>query len=243
MNSFSAWMTLGTLSALAALALGGAASRTRVSAPPSDAVPARTLRALYGLRPPEQLNVAHSALVLVDFQEEFFRGRLPLPEGPAAVAVAERLVSWARAAGVRVVHVRNVVARADSLLFAPGSLGSQPLPELAAAPGELVVIKALAGAFSRTDLDAQLRQRGIDTLIVAGLMTHLAVATTVNDGMVLGYHVLVVSDATATRALPGAGGFDAVDAPTLQRAALAALADRAADVVDSRALLGLSLSP
>lgn len=237
------WTTLGTLSLAAALALGWAVWRTPDSAAQGDRPPSLTVRALYGLAAPDELSVAHTALVLVDFQEEFFHGRLPLPDGPAALRAAARLVRWARAARVRVVHVRNVVARADSLLFAPGSLGSQPVPELAEAPGELIVIKTLAGAFSRTDLDAQLRSRGIDTLIVAGLMTHLAVATTVSDGMVLGYRVLVAADATATRALPGAGGLAAVDAQTLQRAALAALADRAADVLETRALEALHLRP
>jgi nicotinamidase-related amidase len=115
-------------------------------------------------------------------------------------------------------------------------------------PGNLVVRKRMAGAFSRTSLDADLRARGVDTLIVAGLMTHLAVFSTANDAMVLGYHVIVAGDATATRALPGAASTtgdreaEVVDPTVLQRAALAAMADRAADVMLARAVMALPVS-
>ncbi len=101
----------------------------------------------------------------------------------------------------------------------------------------------MAGAFSKTGLDAELRARGIDTLIVAGLMTHLAVLTTASDGTVLGYRVIVAADATATRALPGAPDGPTLDAPTLQRAALASMADRVADVLTNPAIIGRPVLP
>lgn len=102
--------------------------------------------------------------------------------------------------------------------------------------------KSLVGAFSRTSLDADLRGRGIDTLIVAGFMTHLAVLSTASDAAVLGYHVLVAADATATRALPGAAGQGSIDATALQRAALAMLADRVADVLLVHDLVALPVT-
>jgi hypothetical protein len=60
---------------------------------------------------------------------------------------------------------------------------------------------------------------------------------------VLGHRVIVAADATATRSLPGAGGQRGVDAVTLQRAALASMADRAADVMPSRAVVRLPVMP
>jgi nicotinamidase-related amidase len=94
---------------------------------------------------------------------------------------------------------------------------------------------------SRT-ADAELRARGIDTLIVGGLMTHLAVLITATDAAMLDYRVIVASDATATRALPGAGGEAGVDAQTAQRAALDIMADRVADVMRARAILALPVA-
>jgi nicotinamidase-related amidase len=100
----------------------------------------------------------------------------------------------------------------------------------------------MMGAFSRTHLDQDLRARGIDTLIIGGFMTHLAVLSTASDATVLDYHVLVAADATATRALPGAGGEKAVDSLLLQRATLAAMADRVADVLRVQELMALNVA-
>ena len=87
-----------------------------------------------------------------------------------------------------------------------------------------------------------MRTRGIDTLIVGALMTHLAVLVTVIDASVLGYHVLVAADSTETRHLPGLPGEPTLDAPTLQRAALATLSDRFADVLHSSEIVRLPLT-
>ncbi|WP_223759403.1 cysteine hydrolase family protein [Myxococcus sp. RHSTA-1-4] len=208
----------------------------------AKAPPVSTLRARYGLTPPTALDPRRTALVLVDFQEEFFSGGLPLPDAPSAVANAQRLLSWARASGLHVVHVHDVTAK-GSPLFAEGSPGAAVRPEVAPLPFEQVVLKKMAGGFSRTDLHERLRALGVDTLIVAGLMTHLAVDTTVRDGLVLGYRVILPSEASATRDLPGAAGGAPVPARVLHAASLAALADRFADVMPTRAVLAIPIRP
>ncbi len=199
----------------------------------------RTLRALYHVKPIDDVDPGRTALVLVDFQEEFFGGRLHLPDAPAAAASARRLLDWARRHGVTVVHVHHIVLRPDSPVFAEGSPGARPVEALASRDGEIVLVKHLAGAFSRTDLDAVLRARGVHSLVIAGLMTHLAVDTTVRDAAVLGYNVVVAADATATRDLPGALGQPVLDRQAVQRVALASLADRFADVLTTDAIVAL----
>ncbi len=64
-------------------------------------------------------------------------------------------------------------------------------------PGDILVRKVRVGAFSTTDLDAQLRERGIDTLILAGISTSGVVLSTVRDASDRDYRVLVLADATA----------------------------------------------
>lgn len=226
------WKTIALVTATASAALGSAKALT----PAAKGAPT-TLRVLYGLKKPTQLLAAHTALLLVDFQEEYFQGHLHLPEGRRAVVSAAALGAFARASGILVVHVRNIATRPGSPIFAAGSATTEIVTQLKPHPADLVLDKSMAGAFSRTDLDARLRSRGIDTLIVAGLMTHLAVHTTASDGTVLGYRVIVAADATATRELPGAAGYAGVDASTLHRVALAALADRAADVMLTESIL------
>jgi hypothetical protein len=60
--------------------------------------------------------------------------------------------------------------------------------------------------------------------------------------MVLGYRVLVASDATATRPLPGARNDPGLDADALQRASLAIMADRVADVMSVQEITALPVS-
>lgn len=199
-----------------------------------------TLRTLYDLPPLSALAPRRTALVLVDFQDEFFHGGLALPDAGAARDHAALLLAWARAAGLQVVHVRNVT-RPHSRLFAPESPHSAIVEALAPRPGELVVTKPTGGAFTRTDLESQLRERGVDTLVIAGLMTHLAVAMTAQDAAVFGFQVIVVADACATRALPSALDGTTLPAAVLHRAALTAIADRFADVLTTSEVRSLPL--
>ena len=64
-------------------------------------------------------------------------------------------------------------------------------------PGDLLVRKTRVGAFSTTDLAQQLADRGIDTLILAGISTSGVVLSTVRDGADRDYALYVLSDATA----------------------------------------------
>ena len=63
--------------------------------------------------------------------------------------------------------------------------------------GDIVVRKTRVGAFSTTDLDEQLRERGIDTLILAGISTSGVVLSTVRDATDRDYRVFVLADASA----------------------------------------------
>lgn len=243
--------SLGTTFLLGSLVLGGCASGAEAGVVASAATPKAgvvapasrpgpTLRELYALPRVERLEPQRTALVLVDFQEEFFHGKLALPEANQAAEHASELLAWARSSGITTIHVRNV-ARPGSVVFAPDSPTISFTPKVAPSGDELVLTKPTGGGFTKTELDAKLRARGIDTIVVAGIMAHLAVALTAADGAVLGYRVVVASDATATRDLPGAAGAPQVDRTTLARASLAALADRFADVLSTAEIIALPL--
>jgi nicotinamidase-related amidase len=64
-------------------------------------------------------------------------------------------------------------------------------------PGDINVRKTRVGAFSTTDLDQQLRDRGIDTLILAGISTSGVVLSTLRDAADRDYRVYVLEDACA----------------------------------------------
>ena len=68
---------------------------------------------------------------------------------------------------------------------------------IAPQPGDVLVRKTRVGAFSTTDLDDQLRQRGVDTLLLAGLSTSGVLLSTVRDAHDRDYRVFVVADLSA----------------------------------------------
>jgi nicotinamidase-related amidase len=125
------------------------------------------------------------------------------------------LTDAAREAGVVVVYVPHRQWRESnydgwrhpgpwqSLLdreavFAEGSWGSEWHPDLAPQAGDVVVQPHWGqDGFANTDLDFQLRQFGLQRIIVAGLLANICVEATARRGAELGYHVTLVRDATA----------------------------------------------
>lgn len=194
------------------------------------------------MAPTSSFDPSRTALVLVDFQREFLDGGLPLPEVAPASARALALLSWARERGLHVVFVQQIAA-GPGPLFAQGSTGAELLAGFEPRADEWLVTKPAAGAFTRTDLARRLADRQVDQLIVAGFMTHLAVDSTARDATVLGLRVVVASDATATRSLPAPDGGDPVDHRLLQRASLAAIGDRFADVLSVDEIVALPVEP
>jgi nicotinamidase-related amidase len=172
-----------------------------------------------------------AVLLVIDHQQEYSAGKLPLDGIAAAVDAIGRLEAAARKAGAPIVHVAQN-GRPGSALFDPDGPMARFIPEIAPRANEPTVIKSLPNAFAKTDLDARLKLTGRTDLIVAGFMTHMCVSATTRAALDLGYRTTVVAGATATRDLPdGAGGV--IEAATVKRVALAELADRFAKVVAS----------
>ena len=181
------------------------------------------------------VGLREAALVIIDAQEEYRSGGLPLSGIAAAVERLAALLAAARAAGTPVIHVVHQ-GRAGGL-FDLAAPGGAVLAELQPLPGETVIAKGLPNAFAGTGLDERLRAIGRPGLLLAGFMTHMCVGPTARAALDLGHRVTVAADATATRALPDVLGGPAVSAAEVQRATLAALADRFAAVVPTAALL------
>jgi len=195
---------------------------------------ARTLRQIVGVAPGlyggATLLAAKTAVVLIDYQNEYRHGRLALPDEAAACLAARQLRAWADRSGIAVIHVLHL-APASAPIFAPDSPGAAPIDGLAPAAGEIVIHKHLPSSFTGTGLAEALQARGIETLLIAGYMTHNCVDSTVREAFHRGYRVGVVADASATRDLPGPGGCS-IPAATVHAAVLAGLGDRIAEIVD-----------
>ncbi|GAA3023189.1 isochorismatase family protein [Streptosporangium longisporum] len=154
-------------------------------------------------------------LVLVDLMRAYFEPGAELFLGSrGCLESSARLLAAAREAGVPVVHTRVSYGPggADGGLFfrkvAPlrhlvgdGPLGAL-MPEVAPAPGELVVVKQYASAFFGTSLASTLTALRADTLVVAGVSTSGCVRATAVDAIQHGFLPVVVRQAVGDRA-PG----------------------------------------
>lgn len=192
---------------------------------------ARTLLDLYGRNlSPARLGAA--PLILIDAQNDYLAGPLALVGMDAAVDAAARLLAGARARGSKVIHV--VQRGTAGGLFDLDGHGGAIIDALKPEAGEAVVVKTRPSGFSDTTLLSELSGLGPEILI-AGFMTHNCVSSTARAALDLGLFPTVVADACATRDLPAFNG--TITAADLQRAELAALADRHAIVVSTEALL------
>jgi nicotinamidase-related amidase len=143
-----------------------------------------------------------NALVVIDVQESF-RAR-PLWQAvsnPEIVAQVRRLVDAARAAGDLVVWVLHAEPGTGGH-FDPASGLVRVVDELEPAAGEPVITKTSHNAFTTTNLQQLLTERGIRGLTVCGIRTEQCVETTTRVGADLGYAVTFVTDATATFPIP-----------------------------------------
>ena len=157
------------------------------------------------------LTPARTAFVVIDLQ----RGIVGAPTAPHpagdVVAHAAAVAVALRAAGgtVVLVHVTPSADSRDALRPQTDTPAWQPgprpqdwaeiVPELGPEPGDLVITKRQWGAFYGTELDLQLRRRGIDTILLAGISTNVGVESTARDAYERGYEQVFVEDAMAAR--------------------------------------------
>ncbi|AXE93459.1 cysteine hydrolase family protein [Paraburkholderia sp. DD10] len=148
------------------------------------------------------------ALIVIDVQNEYVSGNLPIeyPDVQSSLANIGRAMDAARAAGVPVVVVQNL-APASSPLFARGTEGADLHPVVSSRAHDHYVEKSLPSAFTGTDLADWLADQRIDTLTVAGYMTHNCDASTINHAVHAGLAVEFLHDATGSVPYENSAGF------------------------------------
>lgn len=198
-----------------------------------------TIRAIAGATAPQAIDQARTALLVIDFQNEYFSGKLAIPDGMNALRNARKLVAHADQHGIPVFHIQHVDT-ADSPVFAAGSASAQQHSELPPGRQHTVLQKTTVGVFQSTDLDARLKAAGIRNLLITGLMTHACVSGAARDAAPLGYSVLVAGDACATRDLDTPEGV--LPHALLHRAALATIDDTFGDIMATDDLLRLPVA-
>lgn len=149
-----------------------------------------------------------TALLIIDAQQEYFApiGKVVLPDGPKAVDRIADTLRWARESRVPVFHIVHESRRPGATTFVPGSPALAIHDAVAPRAEEPIITKHLPGAFTDTPLEAELRRRGIERVIVSGFMTQMCCDTTTREAAHRGFRVTLLSDATAAMDVKGPDG-------------------------------------
>jgi nicotinamidase-related amidase len=152
-----------------------------------------------------QLDPRRTAIVVIDLQKGIVQMRGS--QAAEVVKICVTLLKGARAAGALpvLVHVGGDPTGADRLrpnadqpMRSIGELPpdwSELIPELDQQAGDVVILKRQWGAFYGTDLDLQLRRRGLSTIVMCGISTEIGVESTARDAFERGYELIFASDA------------------------------------------------
>lgn len=162
------------------------------------------------IKTPETLDAKKTALIVIDLQRGIaFPGRPCAPHSvEQVVANASRLVQTFTEKGAFIALVRVSTVDGRDMLkpntdAGPAAVSAvqRPegwdilIPEMARFENAHVVTKRQWGAFYGTDLDLQLRRRGIGTVVLCGISTSIGVDTTAREAFQHGYHQVFVEEA------------------------------------------------
>ena len=136
------------------------------------------------------------ALVIIDMQQGMFTDAIPPHQGEAVLQRCADLLGRAREAGVPIFHVQHDGPEGDPLH--KGTPGFPHHPAVAPKAGEPVIVKQNISAFHGTDFDRQLKSKGIDRLVVAGMQTEMCIDSACRAAKALGYRVVLADDAHTT---------------------------------------------
>ncbi|GLY17241.1 cysteine hydrolase [Kineosporia rhizophila] len=169
----------------------------------------------------EQIDPATTALVLIEYQNDFtteggvLHGAVaPVMESTGMLSKTSAVVQAARTAGVTVMHAPITFAEGyneisshpygilkgvvDGKAFVKGSWGAAITDELAPQSGDIVIEgKRGLDTFASTNLDFILRSKGIRTIVLGGFLTNCCVESTMRSGYENGYRVITLSDCMA----------------------------------------------
>ena len=134
-----------------------------------------------------------TALLLIDIQEFYFDpAKSPLEGNLEASEKAGRLLAYFREKKLTVIHVMHEGGGEIHRFVSP-------------AAGEKIIVKENVSCFRETGLTDYLQETGITTLVIAGMMTHMCVEAAVRAGADLGFDIVLIHDACATKDLKYGG--------------------------------------
>ena len=170
-----------------------------------------------------KIDVKKTALLVIDMQndlikttEEPFNAVTKMVKSKGVISNTAKVIMAARQAGMPIVFIGHVHRKDNADIFptitdlmlqglvpplraamVEGTPGAYFVDELKPLPGDHIIWKRRSNAFYNSDLELMLRRWGIDTVIIAGVVTNGCVANTVRGAQERDMHVIVLSDCCA----------------------------------------------
>jgi nicotinamidase-related amidase len=157
------------------------------------------------------INARTAALVLIDLQNGILSMQLAPHDAAQVVEKAVKLGRRFREIGAPVVLTRvafsnNYADKLNQLVDVPMQVPPRALPpewsqftgEIESLGADVVITKRQWSAFFGTELDLQLRRRGISTIVLGGVSTNFGVESTARDAWQYNYAVIVAEDASTS---------------------------------------------
>jgi nicotinamidase-related amidase len=135
------------------------------------------------------------AVLVIDVQQGLCEGKYEAFDAAGVIGRINEVTAKARAAGAMVVIIQHEEAGGP---LAHGSEGWQLPRALETAPTDTFLRKTATDSFHKTELDALLRSRGIEELVICGIQSDFCVDTTTRRALALGYPGVLVSDGHTT---------------------------------------------
>lgn len=160
------------------------------------------------------------ALLVIDVQNEYFSGMLPISHPAGHLENILKAMDAATAAEVPVIVIQHTMTAAEPALFQRDSAEWQLHADVASRKRDLLIEKNMPGSFTATELEQWLQEHNIEVVTIAGYMTHMCCDTTARQAVHAGYTVEFLSDGTGTLPLDNSAG--KVTAEELHRSILCA---------------------
>ncbi len=174
---------------------------------------------------------ANEALLVIDVQNEYFTGLLPVTFPQGSLNNILKAMDHAASMGLPVAVIQHSAAAKDSPTFRKGSEGWKLHPEIEIRKRDILIEKSLPGSFTGTELEKWLQEAGVGRVAICGYMAQMCCDTTARQAFHLGFAVDFLSDAIGTLAVQNSAG--AITAPDLHRAVMVTQAMRFARVIET----------
>jgi len=138
------------------------------------------------------------ALLLIDVQNEYFNGKLPVTYPKNSFENIIKAMDFANKNHITVLLIQHTNTGKDAITFKEGYDEWKIHEEILKKDYDEIIKKNLPGSFTGTELMSWLKENNIDTVVITGYMTQMCCDTTARQAMHLGFNVEFLSDATGT---------------------------------------------